>query len=86
MPNSAGVSLEQICSEECCDMAKFRVREERITITLGRSLRQEIAQWAVSERRTVSNLVRGLLSDLVDERMTTRGTAASRPIQRQLTA
>ena len=68
-------------------MAKFKVRahRERITVEVNRDLRQEIARWAVSERRTVSNLLRGVLSDVVNERIA-RGAAARGPIQKQLTA
>jgi hypothetical protein len=73
-------------------MAKFKVRpqRERASFELDRGLRQEIARWAVSERRTVSNLLRDLLTDAVNERMAermaARGGAASGPTQKQLTA
>ena len=69
-------------------MAKFKVRaqRERISVELGPDLRQEIARWAVSERRTVSNLLRNLLTDAVNDRMAAQGTAARRPIQKHLTA
>jgi len=62
-----------------------RAHRERITVEVNRDLRQEIARWAVSERRTVSNLLRGVLSDVVNERIA-RGAAARGPIQKQLTA
>jgi len=58
-------------------MAKFKVRahRERITVEVNRDLRQEIARWAVSERRSVSNLLRDLLTDAVNERMPARMAA-----------
>jgi len=73
-------------------MAKFKVRpqRERIAFEIGRDLRQEIARWAVSERRTVSNLVRDLLTDAVNERMAermaARGLRISRSSRQQLSA
>jgi hypothetical protein len=73
-------------------MAKFKVRphRERIAFEIGRDLRQEIARWAVSERRTVSNLVRDLLTDAVNEqmpeRMAARGTARVSKPMKQLSA
>jgi len=73
-------------------MAKFKVRahRERIAFELDRNLRQEIARWAVSERRSVSNLVRDLLTDAVNERMAerlaARGPAGRIQKQQQLSA
>jgi hypothetical protein len=60
-------------------MAKFKVQphRQRITIEVNRDLRQEIARWAISERRTVSNLLRDLLTDAVNEQMPARMAARS---------
>jgi hypothetical protein len=66
-------------------MAKAQVCRTRITIEVDPVVQQKIAQWAVSEGRPVSNLLRRVLSELVDQRTAVRGAAASRPIQKQLT-
>ena len=58
-------------------MAKAQVRRTRITIEVDPVVQQKIAQWAVSEGRPVSNLLRRVLSELVDQRTAVRGAAAS---------
>jgi hypothetical protein len=71
-------------------MAKARVHRERtrITIEVDPQVRDEIAEWANAEGRKVSNLVRRVLSEIIDRRVTAREAAARRrlPIQKQLTA
>ena len=70
-------------------MATEKYRDQaRIAFLLDPHLRQEIEQWAVLEGRTISNLLRRVLSEAVDQRMAARGAAARRrlPIQKQLTA
>jgi len=53
-------------------MAKDKVHRERITIEVDPDVRQEIAEWAVSEGRPISNLLRRVLSELVDQRTAAR--------------
>jgi hypothetical protein len=67
-------------------MAKARAIRSRITIEVDPVIQQKIAQWAVSEGRPVSNLLRRVLSELVDQRMAAKGVAASGSIQKQLSA
>jgi hypothetical protein len=67
-------------------MAKERAIRSRITIEVDPVIQQEIAQWAVSEGRPVSNLLRRVLSEIIDRRMAAQGTATRRPIPKQLTA
>src|SRR5262249_36310638 len=66
-------------------MAKDR---ERLTVELAPDVRQQIEQWAASEGRPISNLLRRVLSEIVDQRVAARGAAARRrlPSQKQLTA
>jgi hypothetical protein len=83
-PNSAIVSLGQIPTQEGCHMAKARVRS-RITIEVAPDVRDKIAEWAVSEGRGVSNLLRRVLSDVVNKRMAARSreAVANTPVQKQ---
>jgi hypothetical protein len=67
-------------------MAKERVIRSRITIEVDPVTQHKIAQWAVSEGRPVSNLLRRVLSEIVDRRTAAGETAARGPIQKQLTA
>jgi hypothetical protein len=69
-------------------MARERVHRDKVTVELDPDVRREIARWAVSEGRGVSNLLRRVLSDVVNERMAarSRGAVANTPIQKHLTA
>jgi hypothetical protein len=67
-------------------MAKPRIRRERLTIEVSPDVRQEIVQWAVAEERTISNLLRHVLGELIDQRLAAKLTAVNRPIRKQLTA
>ena len=66
-------------------MAKARAHRTRITIEVAPEVEREIAEWVVSEGRGVSNLLRRVLTDIVDQRVTAREAAARRrlPIQKQ---
>ena len=66
-------------------MAKARVHRTRITIEVAPEVESEIADWAAAEGRGVSNLLRRVLTDIVDRRVTAREAAARRrlPIQKQ---
>jgi hypothetical protein len=59
-------------------MTKARVHRTRVTIELDPAVQQKIAQWADREGRPVSNLLRRILSELVDQRGST-----SRPIEKR---
>jgi hypothetical protein len=65
-------------------MAKARTVRSRITIEVDPVIQQKIEQWAQSEGRPISNLLRRVLSEIVERRTTARDAAASRP--KQLTA
>jgi hypothetical protein len=69
-------------------MAKAHRERTRITIEVDPQVRDEIAEWAAAEGRKVSNLVRRVLSEIIDQRVTAREAAARRrlPIPKQLTA
>ena len=67
-------------------MAKPRVRRERLTIEVSRDVRDEIVQWAVAEERTISNLLRHVLGELIDQRMAAKVAGDRGPIRKQLTA
>jgi hypothetical protein len=69
-------------------MAKAHRERTRITIEVDPQVRDEIAEWAAAEGRKVSNLVRRLLGEIIDQRVTAREAAARRrlPAQKQLTA
>jgi len=54
------------------------VHRTRVTIELDPAVQQKIAQWADREGRPVSNLLRRILSELVDQRGST-----SRPIEKR---
>jgi hypothetical protein len=64
-------------------MAKERAR---ITFEVDPKLSAVLAGWAEEEGRTLSNLVRRLLSGIADKRMAAQETAARRPSQKQLSA
>ena len=64
-------------------MAKERAR---ITFEVDPKLSAFLAGWAEEEGRTLSNLVRRLLSGIADKRMAAQETAARRPSQKQLSA
>ena len=57
--------------------------QARIALLLDPNLRQEIEQWAVLEGRTISNLLRRVLSEAVDQRMAARAAGRRLPIQKQ---
>lgn len=67
-------------------MATTRAHRERITIEVDPDVWHEIAEWAAAEGRGVSNLLRRVLSEIVDQRVTAREAAARRvrrPVQKQ---
>jgi hypothetical protein len=62
-------------------MAKARTVRSRITIEVDPVIQQKIEQWARSEGRPISNLLRRVLSEIVDRRAAAGEVAASRPKQ-----
>ena len=69
-------------------MAKERAQRNRITFEVDPETQREIERWAISEGRPISNLMRRVVSELVDQRSAARarGAAARGPIQKQLSA
>jgi hypothetical protein len=64
-------------------MARERVIRSRITIEVDPDTEREIARWAISEGRPVSNLLRRVLSEIVDQRLAAKGARVSRSIEKQ---
>jgi hypothetical protein len=61
-------------------MTKERVIRSRITIEVDPDTEREIARWAIAEGRPVSNLLRRVLSEIVDQRLAAKGARISRTI------
>jgi hypothetical protein len=64
-------------------MARERVHRSRIMIEVDPDTDREIKRWAVSEGRPVSNLLRRVLSEIVDQRLAAKGARVSRSIEKQ---
>lgn len=64
-------------------MARERVRRDRIMIEVDPDTHREIVRWAVAEGRPVSNLLRRVLSEIVDQRLAAKGARISRAIEKQ---